>query len=439
MKNSSTNKFVFLRALIAVVSTSALIFGLGINASEAAPANPIPKIVGNPTPGSNLSVNLGTWPAKTTFTYFWLADGEKLYSGYTVLEGEMVPTDFFTNPTMQITNKEWHQKISVQVTATKPGSAPVTVTSAQTATVTYGQYPGAKTPTITSSAKTPVVGSTLTAKPNWPSVQGVSTEYSYQWQRDGKSILEANESTYVVRNNDSGKKISVVVDAVGRFGDFTYEPTPKSSAAITISGKAQSGPKTNVPTITGETTLGGTLTAVAGNYPAGTSISYLWLANGKTLKTVDEEGWPLPPYTESTLSLTDQMLGAEISVQVIARIPSWDPAVLVSKTTDKINQGVWTQAPIPELTLSGRPVVGALVGFTMRPWLPTAKGTQPIFKYQWMRNSTPIAGATAKTYKLVAADKGCAIWVKITGTGSQSNGIPFAPTQVSAEQIWASQ
>ena len=427
------------RGLVLAVVASIAVSGLTVSTASAAP-NPVPKIVGSPNPGKTLTVDPGTWPANTKLSYLWLADGVKLTKDFELVGDVFVPVGEYTDSKLVIPVDAFHKKISVRVTATRAGAATVVVTSAQTAPVNNGPYPGAKTPKIISSATPPVVGTTLTADPGgWPSIGGRDPEYKVQWLRDGQPISGATAGTYSVKNNDTGRKISVVVDAVGYLGDFPYEPTPKTSTTLGISGKVQTAPKSQTPTISGDPSLGSTLTANPGNYPAGTAISYLWLADGKTLITEDEDGWPMDPYTANTLTITDQMLNVSISVQVTVAIPNWDPIVVTSKQTDKTNQGVWTQAPVPELKVNSRPAVGTIVSFTMRTWLPTAKGAQPTFKYQWMRNNTPISGATNATYKIVAADKGGSVWVKVTGTGSVGNGIPYAPTTVSAEPIWVDQ
>lgn len=64
------------------------------------------------------------------------------------------------------------------------------------------------------------------------------------------------------------------------------------------------------------------------------------------------------------------------------------------------------------VTVSGTAVVGSTLTANTGTWSPS----DVAFAYQWLRNGAPIAGATAKTYPLVAADRGTAISVRVTGS-----------------------
>ena len=52
--------------------------------------------------------------------------------------------------------------------------------------------------------------------------------------------------------------------------------------------------------------------------------------------------------------------------------------------------------------------------------------------YQWYRAGVAISGATSSTYKLVAADKGSGIKVKVTGTKSGYTTVSKTSAQSSA-------
>ena len=67
-----------------------------------------------------------------------------------------------------------------------------------------------------------------------------------------------------------------------------------------------------------------------------------------------------------------------------------------------------TQRP----TVAGKPKVGKLLTAKPGVWSPTGLS----FEYRWLRNGTKISGATAKTYRLVKADKGKKISVRVTAT-----------------------
>lgn len=64
-------------------------------------------------------------------------------------------------------------------------------------------------------------------------------------------------------------------------------------------------------------------------------------------------------------------------------------------------------------TIKGTGKAGKKLTAQPGKWGPRSKVT---FKYQWYRNGKAIAGAKSKTYKLVKADKGKQIKVKVTGS-----------------------
>lgn len=52
--------------------------------------------------------------------------------------------------------------------------------------------------------------------------------------------------------------------------------------------------------------------------------------------------------------------------------------------------------------------------------------------YQWYRSGVAISGATSSTYKLVTADKGTGIKVKVTGTKTGYTTVAKTSAQTSA-------
>ncbi len=72
----------------------------------------------------------------------------------------------------------------------------------------------------------------------------------------------------------------------------------------------------------------------------------------------------------------------------------------------------WSKAPVP--VISGKAKVGAVLKAKPGAWSP--KPTS--FKYQWYRSGKAIPKATKSSYKLVKADAGKTIKVKVTGVKS---------------------
>ncbi|GAB4012650.1 carboxypeptidase regulatory-like domain-containing protein [Nocardioides ultimimeridianus] len=81
-----------------------------------------------------------------------------------------------------------------------------------------------------------------------------------------------------------------------------------------------------------------------------------------------------------------------------------------------------TVAPV----VSGTARVGAVLTADAGSWLPSPDGVS----YQWLRNGTPIDGATASTYTVVSADLGATIGVQVTAhkAGYDDAAMSSAPT-----------
>ena len=116
------------------------------------------------------------------------------------------------------------------------------------------------------------------------------------------------------------------------------------------------------------------------------------------------------PVTETTSSykLTRADAGAKITVKVTAKRSGYEstPKVSSARSVAKLN---FERPSIPRIT--GVLKVGHVQTVNVGTWSP--KPTQ--FTYQWFRNGVKIPGATSKTYKLVAADRGAYISVQVTG------------------------
>ncbi|WP_284978079.1 hypothetical protein [Arthrobacter sp. fls2-241-R2A-200] len=126
----------------------------------------------------------------------------------------------------------------------------------------------APTPTVSGTA---AVGSTLTATPGtWTT----GTTLSYQWFRSGTAISGATATTRVLAAADQGATLTVQVTGT----QTGYATTTKeSSPTATIAAGTLVAP---VPTITGTTTVGSTLTANPGTWTSGAALTYQWYRSG---------------------------------------------------------------------------------------------------------------------------------------------------------------
>jgi hypothetical protein len=130
-------------------------------------------------------------------------------------------------------------------------------------------------PVVSGTAK---VGQTLTvSNGTWT---GSPTSYSYHWQRCTGStctnITGATAQTYLVRTADVGHTLRAVVKATNADGSSTAN----SNQTATVQAATTAGAPVNTvrPSITGDATVGSTLTANNGTWTnSPTSYRYQWL------------------------------------------------------------------------------------------------------------------------------------------------------------------
>lgn len=333
-----------------------------------------PTITGSGAVGSTLTAVPGAWsPRPVTLGYQWLRGGYPLPDA-TGPQYVVRPSDLGTGD------------ISVRVTGTRPGYAKAVRTSAAIA-VTPGTLTSA-VPTITGSA---VVGSTLTANPGTWNPPGI--DLTYQWKRDGAAVPGATAATYLLRSADLGR--SVTVSVTGEKNGYTTATRTSSPVRVGLAALTL----TPVPTISGSTTVGSTLTATPGTWDSGVTLRYQWARSGTVI----------PGATSRTYVLTPSDVGARLTVSVAGLKPGFLPAVRTSAATATVAKGTLT-GTVP--TVSGTAKVGATLTATAGSW-----GPSPVtLRYQWKRAGTPITGATAATYKPVAADVGKTVTVTVTGS-----------------------
>ena len=332
---------------------------------------PTPTISGTATVGSTLTAVAGTWaPVPTSITYQWNRNGVAI-SGATASTYKLVAADGGAS-------------ITVTVRATKAGYTSNSKTSAAKAVPALA-FTAAPTPTITGTA---AVGSTLTAVPGtWAPV---ADSLAYQWKRNGTAITGAAASTYALVAADGGASITVTVTAT----KVGYTTAAKTSAAKVPTSVFTTAP---TPTITGTAAVGSTLTAVAGTWtPAADSLAYQWKRNGTAITGA----------TASTYALVAADGGASITVTVTATKAGY---ITTAKTSAAmVPTSAFTTTPTP--TITGTATVGSTLTAAPGTWSPAPDA----LTYQWKRNGTAITGATASTYKLVAADVGTSITVTVT-------------------------
>jgi hypothetical protein len=152
--------------------------------------------------------------------------------------------------------------------------------------------------------------------------------------------------------------------------------------------------------ISGTAMVGSTLTVNAGAWgPAPVALVYQWYKSGVAVIGA----------TGTTYALTTADKGATLNVRVTGSKTGYASASRDSVSTAVVTALTLTSS-IPKIT--GNAKVGTKLTATPGTW-----GPAPVtLSYQWYRAGVSITGATASTYVPVAADKGTALSVRVTGS-----------------------
>jgi hypothetical protein len=179
---------------------------------------------------------------------------------------------------------------------------------------------------------------------------------------------------------------------------------------------------TALPTITGTTTVGQTLTAREGTWTnSPTSFAYQWLrCNGGGNNCVKVANG-----TQKTYTLVGADAGRTMRVEVTATNADGS-ATARSAQTAAVAPATSAGAPknTAAPTITGTPKAGQVL--TANPGSWSANPTS--FTYQWQRCDADVAscsnvvGATGRTYTLTAADVGYRFRVRVTAHNAKGSG-----------------
>ncbi len=381
----------------------------------------LPVISGALTEGSTASASTGTWTGTPTitYTYQWrrcnpagnsCSDiGGATASTYTLVAADVGST------------------LRVVVTGTNAGGSSNATSSA--ATGNPGAPANTAIPTISGTTRDT---QTLTAT-NGTWTGSAPLTYTYQWQRcnaAGASCADIAGSTAVTRtltSADVGSTLRVRVTATNVAG--SAQATSSQSAVVV----ADPPVNTAVPTISGTTRDGQTLTSAVGTWTGTATITYArqWQrCNAAGASCVDIAG-----ATGTTYALTPADVGGTIRVNVTGTNAGGSSAAN-SAVTAVIAPDPPVNTVLP--TISGTARDGLTLTRTVGTWTGTPTIT---YTSQWRRcdaagaSCVDIAGATGASYDMTPADVGATIRVRVTGTNAGGNSsASSAPTATVAAQ-----
>ena len=229
-----------------------------------------------------------------------------------------------------------------------------------------------------------------------------STSFGFVWYRDGSPISGSVSAMLGLTNADAGHRISVQV--TGSANQYLSSSRLSSETEVVTGGTIQSD---YVAQISGNFHVGSTLSANAYyGSPMADSVTYNWFSSFSEQETL------LKSSASPTLTLTNQSAGGRIRLQVLANRFAYNQLERDSGLSGEMVVGGTLTKGTP--TISGTWATGGRLTAAANSWLPSAT----TFGFEWLRNSQPIAGATALEYTLTPADFGSAISVRVTGSAA---------------------
>ena len=291
-------------------------------------------------------------------------------------------------------------------------------------TVTVTAVTNPPTATAVSISGSTEVGQTLTGNYTYNDAEGdLESGTTFRWLRDNVAISGATSQTYTLVAADEGTNIIFEVTPGAATG-----PTPGSpvqSSAVGPISPANTAPTATGVSITGTTEVGFTLT---GNYTyndadgdSESGTTFRWLRNGSPIGGATSQTYTLAAADEGTNIIFEVTPGAATGPTPGSPVQSSAVGPIAPANT----------AP----TATGVSITGTTeVGFTLTgnyTYNDADGDSESGTTFRWLRNGSPIGGATSQTYTLVVADEGTNIIFEVT-PGAATGPTPGSPVQSSA-------
>lgn len=356
----------------------------GQGTSERVASLPTPPVANvNDAPTGSLTITGTVTQGQTLTALNALADPDGL--GVISYVWRANGVDIGTGSSLALNQAQVGKAITVTANYTDGLGQSETVTSSGTAAVV--NINDSPTGSVTISG-TPTQGGTLTASNTLDDADGMGA-ISYQWLADGANITGATQATLTLGQAQVGKKIAVkavYTDASGTAESQLSAETPAAvtdindptMGAVVIAGKVEENQTL---------TVSNTLTDQDGIPASGSgAIAYQWQADGQNVSGA----------TASTLQLTDDLVGKQISVTASYVDAQGHQASLTSTSTDKVANV--NDSPTGSVSISGTAKEDETLSVNVSSISdPDGLGT---LTYQWRANGVILTGEVGSTLAL---------------------------------------
>jgi hypothetical protein len=331
------------------------------------------------------------------FTYQWLRNGAAVAGA--------------TGTTYLLGDADVGTRMSLRIAYTDARGTAETLTSGQTGLIANVNDAPAGLPVITGTAtEDQALGADTTGIAD---ADGLGA-FTYQWRRDGVAIAGATGTTYLLGDADVGRRITVRVSYTDAWGTAETVTSAQTAPVANVNDAP-----TGVVTISGTTSPGQTLTALAGEIADADGLGvfgYQWLRDGANIAGA----------TAADYLLDAADVGTRISVRVSWTDGQGTAESLVSAQTPPIASV--NTPPTGSVVIAGTPTEDQTLSADTAG-IADADGLGA-FTYQWLRDGVAVVGATGSTYLLGDADVGAQIGVRVSylDGGDTVESLTSAPT-----------
>jgi large repetitive protein len=387
----------------------------GAASAATAPANTaVPTVAGTAEQGQTLTASTGSWSgdAPISYTFAW-----QRCSGS---GGSCSDISGASNQTYVVASGDVGNTLRVVVGAAN-SAGHSSAASSPTGTVVADNPPRAtKQPDPHGTAE---VGKTVTVDDgSWSGTTPLT--FTYQWQHCSSSgactnLSGATKSSYVPVTGDVGYRLRAIVTAKNSAGSASIASNVTGTVAATGTAPAA----TKQPDPHGTAQVGQTVTVDNGTWSGTSPITYTyqWQRCSSSGTCTNLSGATKSSYVPATGDI-----GYRLRATVTAK-NSVGSASIASNATAPVVAAATAPANTARPSIIAR---SATVGSTVSGSIGTWSGTQPIsYSLTWVRcdssgnNCQSIAGASAQTYVLAAADAGSTVELVVKGSNSAGSSV----------------